>query len=57
MKVIATYLSATVLALLLWLISLPVLITPSEAATGPCPSTIPCTTTRGAPGPVLGAAF
>jgi hypothetical protein len=48
MKAIATCMSVTVLASLLWLISLPVLITPSEAQ---------ITTTnrpRGAPGPVLG---
>jgi hypothetical protein len=47
MKAIATWLSVTALTSLLWLISLPVLITPSEAQ--PAPST------RRAPGPVLGA--
>jgi hypothetical protein len=48
MRAIATCLSVTVLGALLWLISLPVLITPSQAQ--------PTTTSkpRGAPGPVLG---
>jgi len=46
MRAIATCLSVTVLGSLLWLISLPVLITPSQA--------LPTTTNRGAPGPVLG---
>ena len=52
MKAIATYLSVSVLASLLWLISLPVLITPSEAQTA---TTLTATSKpKAGPGPVLG---
>ena len=54
MRAIATYLSVTVLASMLWLISLPVLITPSEAQTATSTPAATSKPTRGAPGPVLG---
>jgi len=56
MRAIATCLSVTVLGSLLWLISVPVLITPSQAQTA---TSTPTATSkpRGAPGPVLGGGF
>jgi len=56
MRAIATCLSVTVLGSLLWLISVPVLITPSQAQTA---TSTPTATSnlRPAPGPVLGGGF